>query len=131
MDMKKNLTNRVLTLLMALAMIVSLAACGGGKSPAGTYDLAKMGDGSMEMTADELAALSGEELGATLELAEDNTFTWDMGLLADEEEIYSGTWKLDGDSLILDVEGEEAVCTYDGKTIVMDMEGMILTFEKQ
>ena len=98
--MKKNLTNRVLTLLMALAMLVSLAACGGGKSPAGTYDLAKMGDGSMEMTADE-------------------------------EEIYSGTWKLDGDSLILDVEGEEAVCTYDGKTIVMDMEDMILTFEKQ
>lgn len=132
MNMNTNTTKRVFTFMMALAMIVTLAACGGSNSAAGTYELSKMGDGSMEMTAEELSAIYGTEIGSTLELAEDNTFTWDMGLLADEEgEVYSGTWELDGDSLTLNLEGEEAACTYDGKAIVMDMEAVILTYEKQ
>ena len=130
--MNTNTTKRVFTFMMALAMIVTLSACGGGNSPAGTYELSKMGDGSMEMTVEELSAIYGTEIGSTLELAEDNTFTWDMGLMADEEgEVYSGTWELDGDSLTLNLEGEEAACTYDGKTIVIDMEDVILTYEKQ
>lgn len=130
--MNTNTTKRIWTFLMALAIIVTLAACGGSNSAAGTYELSKMGDGSMEMTVDELSAIYGTEIGSTLELAEDNTFTWDMGLLADQEsDVYSGTWELDGDSLTLNLEGEEAACTYDGKTIVIDMEDMILTYEKQ
>lgn len=129
--MNTNTKKRVLAFLMALAMMVMLAACG-GKNPAGTYDLSKMGDGSMEMTAEDLSAIYGRELDVTLELTEDNQFTWHMGIMADEEgEAYSGTWELDGDALILDVEGEEVNCTYDGETIVMDMEDVILTFAKQ
>lgn len=127
-----NTKKQVLSFLLALAMTVTLAACGGSNSPAGTYELSKMGDGSTEMTAEELSAIYGTEIGSTLELAEDNTFIWDMGLMADEEsEVYSGTWELDGDSLTLNIEGEEAACTYDGKAIVIDMEDVILTFEKQ
>ncbi len=130
--MNTNMKKRVLTFLMALAMIFTLAACGGSNSPAGTYELSKMGDSSMEMTVEELSEIYGAEIGSTLELAEDNTFTWDMGLMADEAgEVYSGTWELDGDSLTLNIEGEEAACTYDGKTIVIDMEDVILTYEKQ
>ena len=130
--MNTNTTKRVFTFMMALAMIVTLAACGGGNSAAGTYELSKMGDGSMEMTVEELSAIYGTEIGSTLELAEDNTFTWDTGFLADEgSEVYGGTWELDGDSLTLNLEGEEAACTYDGKTIVIDMEDVILTYEKQ
>lgn len=131
--MSTNTKKWVWTFLIALAMMFSLVACGGGSnSPAGMYELSKMGDGSMEMTVEELSAIYGTEIGSTLELAEDNTFTWDMGLLADEEgEVYSGTWELDGDSLTLNLEGEEAACTYDGKTIVIDMEAVILTYEKQ
>lgn len=118
---------------MTLIMIFTLVACGGGgKGPAGMYDLSKMGDGSMEMTAEELSAIYGADLGITLELTEDNKFTLNMGSMADEEgEVYSGTWKLDGDSLILNVEGEEMACVYDGKTIVIDMEEVIMTFEKK
>ena len=127
-----NTKKQVLSFLLALAMTVTLAACGGSNSPAGTYELSKMGDGSTEMTAEELSAIYGTEIGSTLELAEDNTFIWDMGLMADEEsEVYSGTWELDGDSLTLNIEGEEAACTYDGKAIVIDMEDVILIFEKQ
>ena len=123
---------RILTVLMALVMLVSLAACGGGKNPAGTYELTKMGDGSEELTAEELTEIAGTELESTLEMTKDNKFTLNMGILSDEEtESVSGTWKLDGDSLILSVEGEELSATYNGKTVAMDMDGVLLTFGKQ
>ena len=38
---------------------------------------------------------------------------------------------MDGDSLVLSAEGEDLPVTYDGKTIAMDLEGEIFTFEKQ
>lgn len=48
---------RVLTLLLALAMIVSLAACGGGgSSAAGTYKLTEMNAGGISMDLEELAS---------------------------------------------------------------------------
>lgn len=123
---------RILTVLMALVVLVSLAACGGGKNPAGTYELTKMGDGSEELTAKELTEIAGTELEITLEMTKDNKFTLNMGILSDEEtESVSGTWKLDGDSLILSVEGEELSATYNGKTVAMDMDGVLLTFGKQ
>lgn len=132
MSMNTNTKKRVLTFLMALAMMISLVACGGGKDPSGSYALTKMASDGLEVTAEDLAAIAGMDVGITLELTKDNKFTLDMGLLADEEgEVFSGTWKLEGDSLILNVEGEEATCTYDGKTIVLDMDGELLTFEKQ
>lgn len=129
MKMKK----RIVTVMMALIVMISLVACGGGgKNPVGMYALSKMGDSSMEMTVEEMAAIFETEISVTLELTKDNKFTWDMGFLADEEgEVYSGTWKMDGDSLILNVEGEEVAGTYDGKSITIDMEDMVFTFEKQ
>ena len=122
---------RVLTFLMALAMIVSLAACGGGsKGPAGTYKLTQINSGGEEMSVKDLADLFGMEIDMTLELKDDKSFTWDMGLWS-EGESASGTWKMDGDSLVLSAEGEDLPVTYDGKTIAMDLEGEIFTFEKQ
>lgn len=123
---------KILTSLMVLAMIASLVACGGGKNPAGTYDLTKMSGDGEEITVEELDEISGTEVGVSLEMTEDNNFTLNMGILGDEEnESISGTWKMDGDSLILSVEGEEVSGTYDGKIIVLDMEDVIFTFEKQ
>lgn len=132
-NMKINTKKRVLTFLVILAMIVGLAACGsggGGKNPAGTYNLIKMNSGGEEMNVAELAELFGMEIDITLELKDDNSFTLDLGFLADGEST-SGTWKMDGDSLILSAEGEDATTTYDGKTIVLDLGSDILTFEKQ
>ena len=126
MSMKK----RVLTFLMALAMMVGLVACGGGKSAAGTYCLTKINSGGEEMSVEELADLFGMDVDMTLQLKDDKSFTLDMGFLSDGEST-SGTWKMDGDSLILTAEGDELPVTYDGKTIVMDIEGERLTFEKQ
>ena len=119
-----NMKKRVLIFLMALAMLATLAACGGGgKSPAGTYKLTQINSGGEEMSVKDLADLFGMEIDMTLELKDDKSFTWDMGLWG-EGESASGTWKMDGDSLDLPV-------TYDGKTIAMDLEGEIFTFEKQ
>ena len=121
---------RVLTFLMALAMLVSLVGCGGSKGPAGTYKLTTLNSGGMEMSVEEMAALFGMDISVTLKLKDDNSFTMDMGVLAEDESI-SGTWKMSGDTLILTAEGEEISVTYDGKTIVMDMDGEKLTFKKQ
>lgn len=138
-ERKMNMKKRVLALLMTLAMIFSLAACGGsggsggsggGESAAGTYNLTKMSSGGEEISMEEMSEIAGMDVSMTLELTEDNKFTMDMGVLGDGEKV-SGTWKMDGDSLILSAEGDELSVTYDGKTIVLDMEGEGLTFEKQ
>ena len=124
---------RVLTFLMALMMVLGLAACGGGsESAAGTYKMTKMSSEGIEMTAEEMTELFGMEVEMTLELKADNTFVLDMGfLMAEGEEGASGTWKLDGDALILSADGEDITTTYDGKTIVLEEGTEILTFEKQ
>ena len=135
-ERKMNMKKQVLALLMTLVMIFSLAACGGsggsggGESAAGTYNLTKMSSGGEEISMEEMSEIAGMDVGMTLELTEDNKFTMDMGVLGDGEKV-SGTWKMDGDSLILSAEGDELSVTYDGKTIVLDMEGEGLTFEKQ
>lgn len=129
--MSINTKKRVLTFLMALAMMIALAACGGGgKDPAGTYKLTKMNSGGEEISVAELAGLFGVEADMTLELKADKSFTLNMGFLGDDESA-SGTWKMEGDALILSAAGDNLPVTYDGKTIVMDMEGESLTFEKQ
>ena len=112
-----NMKKRVLIFLMALAMLATLAACGGGgKSPAGTYKLTQINSGGEEMSVKDLADLFGMEIDMTLELKDDKSFTWDMGLWG-EGESASGTWKMDGDSLVLSAEGEDLPVTYDGKTM--------------
>lgn len=129
MKMKK----QILTFLMALAMIVSLVGCGGDKSDksaAGIYKLTKLKSDDIEMSAEEMADLFEMDVNFTLELKDDNSFTLDLDFLSEGDNT-SGTWKLDGDSLILTAEGDSVPVTYDGKTIVMDVEGEILTFEKQ
>lgn len=129
--MSTNTKKRVLTFLMALGMIFTLVACGGGgKDPTGTYKLTKMNSGGEEIDMEALAALMGVETSMTLELKADKTFTMNMGFLGDDESV-SGTWKMEGDALILSAAGDNLPVTYDGKSIVMDMEGEILTLEKQ
>lgn len=123
---------RALTLLLALAMIVSLAACGGGggSSAAGSYKLTKMDAAGVSMNLDELAATTGVEMSITLELKEDGNFSLDMSALGQSESL-SGTWKADGNNLVLSAEGEDLPVTFDGKTIVLEQDGQSLTFEKQ
>ena len=121
-----------LTFLLALAMIVSLAACGGGggSSAAGSYKLTEMNAAGVNMNLDELAASAGVEFNIVLELKDDGNFSLDMSALGQSESL-SGTWKADGNNLVLSAEGEDLPVTFDGKTIVMEQDGQSLTFEKQ
>lgn len=123
---------RALTLLLALAMIVSLAACGGGggSSAAGSYKLTKMDAAGISMDLDEMASMAGVEMNITLELKEDGNFSLDMSALGQSESV-SGTWKADGNNLVLSAEGDDLPVTFDGKTIVLEQDGQSLTFEKQ
>lgn len=130
MGMNMSVKKWVVTFLMVLAMIVSLIGCGGSKSPAGTYNLTTWNSGGMEMSVEEMSDLFGMDVKMTLDLKDDNSFTVDMGFWGEGESV-SGTWQTEGDSLILSAEGDDFSVNYDGKTIVMDMEGEILTFEKQ
>lgn len=122
---------RALTLFLALAMIVSLAACGGGGSgPAGSYKMTKMNAGGIEMNIDDIAAMAGVDVSVTLELKEDGNFSLDMSALGTGESV-SGTWTADGNNLTLTSEGEDVSATLNGKTLVMEQDGQSLTFEKQ
>ena len=53
--MKHNLGIKALSLLLAIVCLLSLAACGGGDSPAGTYKLTKMNAAGVEMDLEQLA----------------------------------------------------------------------------
>lgn len=120
---------RALTLLLALAMIVSLAACGGGGGAAGSYKMTKMNAAGVEMNIDDLAALAGVDMTVTLELKSDGNFTLDMSALGTGS--VSGTWTSSGSSVTLTAEGEDVNCTLNGGTLVMEQDGQSLTFEKQ
>ena len=121
---------RALTLFLALAMIVSLAACGGGSGPAGSYKMTKMNAGGIEMNIDDIAAMAGVDVSVTLELKEDGNFSLDMSALGTGESV-SGTWTADGNNLTLTSEGSDVSATLNGKTLVMEQDGQSLTFEKQ
>lgn len=126
---------RVLALMMVLAMMVCLVACGGGNgssdaSVAGTYNLVKMNAGGVSVDIGQLTEQAGVEVKIALVLNEDGNFTLDMSGLGAGESI-SGTWKADGSKLTLNAEGEDVPATLDGKTITMEQDGQSMTFEKE
>ncbi len=133
----------VLSLMMALAMVLSLAACGGtdsndnadnnaDKTPSivGTYHLTKVNVSGINMDVAQVSEQSGVEVKVPLILKEDGTFSLDMSSLGTGESI-SGTWKEDGSNAILTAEGQDIPATIDGKTLSMEQDGQSLTFEKE
>lgn len=122
---------RVLSLLMVLALMVGLVACGGGKTnAAGTYNLTKMDMNGVSVDLDQLTEEAGVEVKITLVLKEDGNFSLDMGTLGVSESL-SGTWKADGNNLTLTSEGTDVPATLDGTTITMSQDGQTMTFEKE
>lgn len=122
---------RVLTLFLALAMVVSLAACGGGDSgPAGTYKLTQMNAGGISMDLEELASSAGTDMSILMELKTDGTFSLDMSNL-DLGLSLVGSWKASGSDLLFTLDGEDLTVPFDGKTLVMEQDGTTLTFVRQ
>lgn len=127
----KHTKQTAVSLLMALILMLSLAACGGGDtSAAGTYKLTSMDLEGMSMDIKQLEELSGVKMNITLELKKNGDFTLDMAAL-DESDSLSGTWKADGNNLTLTSDGEDVTGTLDGKTLVLKQGSESLTFEKK
>ena len=126
--MKHTMKKNVLALLLALAMVVSLAACGGGGSPEGEYHLTKLEAQGMSLDMDQLAEMAGVDVDIALKLNADKTFSLDMSALGMGESL-SGTWSSDN-GLTLTVDGESVPVKLSGNTIVMEEDGTSMTFEK-
>ena len=127
-DMKHTMKKNVLALLLALAMVVSLAACGGGGSPEGEYHLTKLEAQGMSLDMDQLAEMAGVDVDITLKLNADKTFSLDMSALGMGESL-AGTWSTDN-GLTLTVDGESVPVKLNGSTIVLEEDGTSMTFEK-
>lgn len=121
---------RAMTLLLALAMIVSLAACGGGGGPAGTYKLTKVNSGGMDLDVAQLSEMTGVDMNVTLKVNADGSWSMDASALGIGTEAVSGTWAANGSSIDFSAEGETITASVNGNTIVMEQDGQALTFQK-
>lgn len=133
----------VVTALGALALSVSLVACGGGdtSTPAGPapeeqeqtvsfvgsweLDSAEFSDGSY--TSDDIDDMADLGLTVTLDLSEDGTATIDMF----GSETLEGTWEESGsDGITITVDGEPVDATYDGTLLTLTNDGETMSFAK-
>ena len=121
---------RALTLLLALAMIVSLAACGGGGGPTGTYKLTKVNSGGMDLDVAQLSSMTGVDMNVTLQVNADGTWSMDASALGIGTEAVSGQWTANGSKIDFTAEGDTITASVSGNTIVMEEDGQSLTFQK-
>lgn len=122
---------RALSLLLVLAMMVSLAACGGGGGPAGSYKLTKVSMSGMDIDVEQLGSMMGVDVNVTLEIKADGSWSMDASALGMGTEAVSGTWTASGSTIDLTAEGETLTATLNGSTLVMEEDGESLTFQKQ
>ncbi len=126
----KRTNKRILSLLMVLAMMVCLVACGGNSKAAGTYHLTKLDMNGVSVDLKQLGEQAGVEVKVILVLEKDGSFTLDMSTLGAGESV-SGTWKTDGGNLTLSAAGEDVPATLDGKTVTLAKDGLSMTFVKE
>lgn len=121
---------RTLALFLALAMMFSLAACG-GSGPVGVYSLssAKV-PGMNEMSVADLSALIGTTVSGTLALKADGSFTLEMNAGGLESETVEGTWTAEGSELTLSSDGSDVSATLTGNAVVMEEDGISMTFKR-
>lgn len=126
----KRTNKRILSMLMVLAMMVCLVACGGNSKAAGTYHLTKLDMNGVSVDLKQLGEQAGVEVKVILVLEKDGSFTLDMSTLGAGESV-SGTWKTDGGNLTLSAAGEDVPATLDGKTVTLAKDGLSMTFVKE
>lgn len=111
---------KIVVVIAILAMCFTFVACGGGEkdSYAGTWKAVSADLGGMEMTIEDLF---GGEL--TFELKDGGECI--INMVGEED---TGTWTETEKGFNVDGMGDFEV---DGKTATADVEGVILTLEKQ
>ena len=121
---------KILVVVLALAMIFALAACGEGGSSDGASSDPNVGvytGTSVEMMGITMDMSEIYEGDCTLELKDGGKAT----VTLDGDSI-DATWAVDGDAITVTIEGEESAGTIADGTIVLDLMnmGMKMTFVK-
>ncbi|MEI3176674.1 MULTISPECIES: lipocalin-like domain-containing protein [unclassified Candidatus Paralachnospira] len=120
---------RMMLLLAMILTVLTLAACGGSKiSPVvGNWKATTVSVSGVSVDVDEYLKQSGnEDVKMEMVLEKDNTMSINMAGQTGE-----GTWKLDGSTLTLTIDGDSLDTTYEDGKITMDLSGVSMTLEKQ
>ena len=120
---------RMMLLLAMILTVLTLAACGGSKiSPVvGNWKATTVSVSGVSVDVDEYLKQSGnEDVKMEMVLEKDNTMSINMAGQTGE-----GTWKLDGSTLTLTIDGDSLDTTYEDGKITMDLSVVSMTLEKQ
>lgn len=130
--MKKNFWTKMVSLLLVLVCVASLAACGGDSNPEGRYGLQTMEMAGMTLDYEQLLAAYGDgtDLNIYMVLNEDGTFKLDMEAVTPGSSL-DGTWKLSGSKLTLTTSDGDVEVTLKGGVITMASDGISMTFKKK
>ena len=114
-------------ILAALMLLALLAGCGGKADPnLGTYKLSEISGYSIEEFA-EMTGLTVEETQEMMVFELKDKGVLEVTFDGEKE---SGTWKLDGENLTLEDEGETLTGTLKDGVIHIDMDGETMTLTK-
>ncbi len=125
----KNIVMKMAAVFAALICTLSLAACGGSSDKAQdltgtTWALSGGSQEGVSVDKETLESLFGGEM--TYTFGEDGKLT--LALAGVEVE---GTWKQDGNTIELDVQGDTGSMKVDGDKLTLEESGVTVEFTKK
>lgn len=129
--MKKNL-HRALSILLVGVLACSMlmfSACGGEKNTdvtGTTWALSGGSQGDLKITKEQIETVMGGEITYSFEA--DGKLVMEVPALGVSAE---GTWKQDGNTVTVEVEGQSADMTLDGDTLSITQGDVVATFSKK
>ena len=129
--MKKNL-HRALSVLLVGVLACSMlmfSACGGEKNTdvtGTTWALSGGSQGDLKITKEQIETVMGGEITYSFEA--DGKLVMEVPALGVSAE---GTWKQDGNTVTVEVEGQSADMTLDGDTLSITQGDVVATFSKK
>ena len=126
--MKK--TSKLLSLLLALTLVLSLAACGGGSGSetndltGTTWVLSGGSQGDTTVDKETLEDMFDGEMTYAFEA--DGKVTLSLAGVSVE-----GTWSQDGNSVTVDIQGDTGTMTLDGDKLTIEESGVTVEFSKK
>lgn len=129
--MKKNL-HRALSVLLVGVLACSMlmfSACGGDKNTdvtGTTWALSGGSQGDLKITKEQIETVMGGEITYSFEA--DGKLVMEVPALGVSAE---GTWKQDGNTVTVEVEGQSADMTLDGDTLSITQGDVVATFSKK
>ena len=122
---------RVAVLMLAVVMtVLALAGCGGKQSSApvvGDWKITKIEAMGVSMGVDEYLSAAGMgDVKMEMSIKDNGKFSMDM-----VGESGTGTWKYEEPTLTLDDGSDTVTAEYKDSTIVLEMSGVSMIFEKK